>query len=286
MSKLEYYWSISITPAWVQAGIWTIEQHAAKVISVSPPARWEQEEDLVTIIDSTLSAAVDDLPDDADEPSKTVFGVAPSWVQEGTIKKEYLVHIRHICSKLELEPSGFVVHPEAIAHSIKMGEGSPLTGIIIGIEDNNLDVTLFRLGNLVGTVNVGRSVSLAEDLIEALTRFGETEPLPSRLLLYDGKESLLEDIKQKLHEFDWKNLKSDKISFLHTPKVEIVTPESKLMAVSLAGATEMGVVEGVSMMGKEPDKPVGLEDVNDNIKAASLSSQDVGFVLDEDITDK
>ncbi len=286
--KQEYYWSIAITPQWVQAGIWTVENKSTKVISVSPPARWEEQEDLVTIIDSTLSAAVDELPDDADEPSSTVFGVSPSWVHEGTIKKEYLVTIRHICQKLDLKPSGFVVHPEAIAHSIKLGEGAPLTGVIMGIEDSNLDVTLFKLGNLVGTVNVGRSVSIEEDLIEALTRFGTDEAFPSRFILYNGKESILEDFKQKLHDFDWKSIAGEKVRFLHTPKIELVTPQEKILAISQAGATELGIVgefgtrektSGISTETKEHD--LGE---HDNVAETSLTPEDLGFAIDKDIT--
>jgi hypothetical protein len=241
----EYYWSLVVESGWVQAGVWTIEDKKARVICLSPSLPWEADEDLVEAANAALSKAVQDLDEEANEPSKTVFGVPPSWVGEGQIKKEYLEKIRMICSKLSLSPSGFVVLPEAIAHAVKLEEGSALTGVVVGLGKSVLDVSVFRFGNLVGTVNVGRSVSVTDDVIEALARFDAGESLPSRFLLYDGRDAELEDVRQVLLKTDWDSVFKGKMKFIHPPQIEIVDPEDKAMAVSLAGASEIGEVEGV-----------------------------------------
>jgi hypothetical protein len=121
----ELYWSLVIEPEWVQAGIWYIGEAAAEVISVGPTTAWLTDEELIDAADATLSAAIQKLPENSGEPTKTVFGVSSAWVSEGQIKPEYLEKIKNLCAKLSLEPVGFVVLGEAISHFIKSEEGSP-----------------------------------------------------------------------------------------------------------------------------------------------------------------
>src|SRR3990172_202806 len=116
MQKQEHYWSLVIEHGWVQSALWTIEDGSAKVESISTPTHWEAEEDLINAADTCLAMAVQGFGAVGEEPEKTVFGVPPSWVQDGQIKEEHLNKIKKVCSKLSLKPSGFVVLPEAIAH--------------------------------------------------------------------------------------------------------------------------------------------------------------------------
>jgi hypothetical protein len=278
----EHFWALTIEPGWVQAGIWFIEGTSAKVLSVSPPAAWKENEEIVGAADTVLSAAIQNLPDDIKEPSKTVFGVPPSWVGEGEIKAEHLSLIKRICTELSLEPTGFVVIPEAIAHYTKSVEGAPLNAVVLGIGDENIEVSVFKLGNLVGNAFVSRSVSITDDVIEGLARFGTTENLPSRMVLYDGKEGELEEDKQALLKMSWEG--EEKVKFLHTPKIEIIDAEKKVLATALAGASEMAHVTKV-----ETEKSKYEENIPDdveNIKEPSenLSPEDLGFSLNEDIT--
>ena len=175
----EYYWSVVIEPGWVQAGIWTIVEKEASVAALSPVAAWETEDDLIGAADTALSSAVQNLPEEAGEPSKTVFGVSSSWVSEGKIKDEYLEKIKTICTKLSLIPSGFVILPEAIAHYMKVQEGTPLNAVVVGLGRENIELVVFKLGNLLGTTEVARSVSIADDVSEGLVRFGKEDSFPS-----------------------------------------------------------------------------------------------------------
>lgn len=286
--KQEYYWSLILESGWVQAGVWTIEEKKAKVMSRSQPLAWEAEEDLVEVVNAALSAAVQDFPEGADEPTKTVFGVPPSWVSEGQIGKEHLDKIREICAKLSLTPSGFVVLPEAIAHAVKVEEGSPLTGVIIGLGKSVLDITIFRLGNLVGTVNVGRSVAVVDDVVEGLVRFATGEHLPSRMMIYDGKEAELEEMRQSLIGAEWEEVSGGKVKFLHDPKIEIIEAREKVTAVCLAGASEIGEIEGVIRDEKEeeatkPEREEESEKKEEPEKVEEVEEGQSGFVLDEDI---
>lgn len=271
----EFFWALVLESGWLQAGIWNIDESRTHVTSVCPPIAWETSEDLIGAVDAALSAAVQSLPDDFKEPSKTVFGVPASWVEAGQIKDKHLENIKNICRELALEPSGFVVLPEAVAHFVKSEEGSPLSAVIVGIGKDFLEIAVFKMGNLSGTTQVARSVSVIEDLGEGLSRFSGKDPLPSRVVLYDGKEGELDEVKQALNEADWE--KTEKINFLHTPKVEVLSPEKKVLAVALAGGSEIGGVVAADLGMKEE------ADENVAVPKEGPTAQELGFVVDEDI---
>lgn len=278
----ELFWSLVLEPTWVQAGIWEIVDSKARIISISPVTHWETQEEFIDKIDTALSSAIQQLPQDIAEPSKTIFGVVSSWVEEGQIKPEYLQRIKLVCEKLALVPQGFVILPEAIAHLIKSEEGSPVNAIILGVTDQEIEMSVFRLGNLSGITQIARSVSVLDDVIEGLSRFASGQDLPSRFILYDGKGGDLEEIEQTLVTADWDSYPN--LKFLHTPKIEIVHPEKKVCAVSLAGGAEMAGITGVeiaSFPGKEEitqEIPPGTGNIS-----KPLNLEDVGFVMNEDI---
>ncbi len=284
----EYFWSLVIDEEWVQASIWTIEKNdgdeagkgATSVKFVSEPIAYGGEADLVSASDSALSSIARQLPEDAEEPSKTVFGVNPAWVEGGQIVREHLDDIRLLCSKLSLNPVGFVVLPEAIAHFATQEEGAPLSGVVVGIGETALDVSVFRLGNLVGTVNVSRSNSVSDDLVEGLTRFGPGDPFPSRFLLYDSRLANLEEAKQELIKYDW--MHNEKLKFLHTPQVDVVTPRDKMIAVSFAGAFEMAGVKDVIFAKKENVANLGPHDAN--MDEVLVEADEMGFASGRDVS--
>lgn len=233
----EYYWSLLIEPGWVQAGIWKIEEKVAKVVLTSPTTPWNLDDDLVASADTALSSVIQGFPEDLNEPSKTVFGVSAAWVKKGEISADYLEIIKKLCSELSLTPIGFVVLPEALAHYKKSVEGTPLNAITLGIYKENLEIGVFSTGNLLGSSQVARSVSLEDDVAEGLARFEGEENLPSRFVLYNGKEGELEDARQSLLKVNWEDF--EKLKILHTPKIEITDIKTKIYAVCLAGASEL-----------------------------------------------
>lgn len=277
----ELYWSLVLEPGWVQAGIWYIGEGTAEVISVSPPAAWETEDELTGAADAALSSAVAKLPENYEEPNKTVFGVPAAWVKGGEISDEYLGKIKSLCTDLSLNPVGFVVLPEAVAHLYKSEEGSPLSAIILGLGKDFLEISVFKLGNLVGTTQVSRSVSLIEDVTEGLSRFEGASPLPSRFIVYDGKGAELSEAREALLQEGWQNLA--KISFLHTPKAETVASDRKVLATSLAGANEIGQVSKVAS--KEVGEVPESEEIENVVPAEpGIAPEELGFAVGADVT--
>ena len=278
----ELYWSIVIEDGWTQAGIWFIGESAAEVISISPGAAWSTEEELTGAVDAALSSAIQKLPENYKEPNKTVFGVSASWVKGGEIAEEYLAKIKKLCTDLSLSPVGFVVLPEAIAHLCKSEEGSPLNAIILGLGQGKIEISVFKLGSLVGTTDVSRSVSLVEDVTEGLSRFEGASPLPSRFIVYNGKEGELEEAKETLLQTSWEGI--EKIKFLHTPKAEVLSSERKVLATSLAGAAEIGHVSQVDS--PAPAFPEEKEETLEKQTVENVSAENLGFAIGQDVSAK
>lgn len=283
--EIEYYWSVIIEPGWLQAGIWKTENKEAVVFYSGTPLSWESDEDLINTADTAVSTALAGFPEDHEEPSKTVFGLISSWVEGGQIKDEYLQKIKRICSELSLKPVGFVVLSEAISHFIKSQEGSPLNSVVVGVYSENIEISVFQMGNLVGNTRVARSVSIVDDLAEGLSRFSEAIGLPSRFILYNGREGELEEARQQIFKANWEDYPN--LKFLHTPKVEIITSENKNNAVTLAGASEISEINSVKSDEQDAlsveDTDGQISDIDRNVEEISsdeITPEDVGFVVD------
>jgi hypothetical protein len=280
----EYLWSLIIEPGWVQSGIWRIEGDNAQVMFAGTPVAWELEEDLVNAVDSALSHAISNFPEELKEPSKTVFGVVSSWVEEGEIKEDYIEKIKKICTELSLKPVGFVVLAEAIAHLLKTEEGSPVSAVILGVYKENIEISVFKLGNLSGSTKVARSVLLADDVAEGLSRFAQGENVPSRFIIYDGREAELDEARQSLHKVNWEDFQNLKL--LHTPKVEAFDVKRKIDATSLAGASELADVTAIEPIEEEEGKEKTAEEKvgeTSSIEESDISPNKFGFALGKDI---
>ncbi len=284
-SPPEHFWSLVLEPGWVQAGLWYIKDDIAEVVSVGPASPWNNEEDLITASDAALSSTIQKLSDDGVEPTKTVFGVSSAWVKGGEIKEEFLVTIKKVCTKLSLNPVGFVVLPEAIAHLYKSEEGSPVSAIILGLGKEFLELSVFQLGNLIGTTQVAKSVSLVDDVTEGLSRFENAAPMPSRFIVYDGREGEVEEAKDTLSEASWSDVTTKSVKFLHAPKVEMLTVDRKVLAVSLAGANEIGNALHVIKKEETVDTLPKEEDVNVSEPLNTKLASELGFVVGKDVSE-
>jgi hypothetical protein len=227
-----------------------------------------KEEDFLSVADKVVSSVTAEI---VPEPKEVLFGLPSDWVFDGKIADQYLATLRKISKDLGLVPLGFVVLPEAIANYYKELESTPLTAILVGIEVSKLFVTLARAGKIIKTevVEVVDSSNLNTLIEEALKKFVDVEVLPSRILIYDGGEDL-EVLKNQILSYPW----TQKLQFLHYPKVETVVDTEVARAVAVAGGTEMGGA---------------IEPVNSEQSAVNSSVEnvvpvvDTGFVVEKDI---
>ena len=156
---------------------------------------------------------------------------------------------------------------------------------MVGLGKEFLEITIFKLGNLVGTTSVARSVSLIEDVNEGLSRFEGAAPLPSRFIVYDGREGEIDEAKDTLLSANWEG--AEKIKFLHTPKVEALSTDRKVFATSLAGASEIGHASHIALKEEEAEPvPTSNEHEVANISepVSPISASDLGFAIGEDVS--
>ncbi|MBI2268032.1 MAG: hypothetical protein HYU80_01130 [Candidatus Blackburnbacteria bacterium] len=283
---VEYFWSIVICKSWVDSGIWCVTGENAKVVSRGGAFSWQQgnPESLVEATDSSLSAAASYLEEDQGEPLKVVFGLPPSWTEDGSIKESCLSILRKLSRELELTPAGFVVLPDAITHLLKAREGAPPSVIFVGLFEDTIDVTISQSGTVLGTAEVARSMSLGADIAEGLARLPSAYQYPTRILLYNHRSVDLEGARQELLNVDWAN---SGVTFLHTPKVEVLSEDVGVLAVSLAGASEVGQAKGIMGGGgdtKDTETEKAEEVVGEGVP--QIVSEELGFVKDADIAEQ
>ncbi|MBI3290325.1 hypothetical protein HYZ78_02925 [Candidatus Microgenomates bacterium] len=228
--------SFIIGKNWIQAGLWKVVGGKCEVLSTGSTDSWQDTDSFVGAADDSLSSAIGSIEEPPEEIKSVVFGLPSDWLSDGNLKPQYLSSLKSLCDKLELKPSGFVVVPEALTHFLKDREGAPVSTILTGIEEEEMEVMLIRSGKIVNSQAVSRSISLPDDITEGLTRFtaDSKEPLPPRIILFNRRKSSLEEATQSLLTFEWP---AD--FFMHAPRVEYLTPEEQILAVSSAAAGEL-----------------------------------------------
>lgn len=239
----EQFLAIQIDAEFVKTAVWAVRNQLTEIVSVGSTAEWDgtSTELLVEAIDNSLALALEKLKTE-EEPNKVIFGLPETWASTESVAAPRLSDLKTICEKLELKPLGFVVTTEAIAQYLRAKEGTPLTGILLRASTSEVAVSVVTLGKIEGTHVAGRSGDLAADVKEGLTRFGERESLPSRIILYNGGEDL-QDLTQQLMAYDWQSV----FPFLHLPKIEAVNDTFSITAIAVAGGAEVAKSLGITI---------------------------------------
>ncbi len=234
--KKEVFASLLLDIEYVAAALWEMgEKGIPHIIATSTePVIEDTWEDRLNAIDDAL-ARIEDKAGTTDY-SKTVLGLPITYLtEEGEITKDVRVHIKEITKELELAPIGFVPIHQALMFQLKRDEGVPPSVIYLGISHDDVSLSLYKVGVLSGQKKIGVNGDIAIQVEELLKQFKDLEVLPARIFLYghDGKD--LNDVKSDLLKYPW----TTRVNFLHFPKIEIVTPEDVVSAISLAGASEL-----------------------------------------------
>lgn len=227
--KAEYFFALNIGPEKLIAALWEMEGNELKIIN-SATHDYVSTEEIGSVTDKLLDTVLGDLPHD---PSKILFGVPDSWLQDDELKDPYLKLLRDLVKELELTPMAYVATSHALSHFMEKQEGSPVTAILVNIGKKYVNIFSIRAGKLDGSATVERSSNLGADIEKGILSGVEAEVLPSKMLIFgDGN---LEKQKNELTTFPWMS----KLSFLHLPKIEVLAGDVEISAVCLAGAVEL-----------------------------------------------
>jgi len=202
------------------------------------------QEELLEKLDKAISQAESSLPENI-KTQKTIFGVKDSWTDNDQIKKEYLSKLKKASEELELIPIGFLVISQAIAHMLQQEEGAPVSAILTEINKKSVTVTLLRAGKSIETKSseIHDSVPFTVDTL--LKHFDIPEILPSRIIIFNGKE----DLSQEFISYTW----SKSLPFLHLPQITNLPEGFDARSVLFGAATQMGF----EVLGK--DTPVAID---------------------------
>ena len=189
------------------------------------------EEELLETLDKAISSAESSLPENI-QTQKTIFGVKESWTDNDQIKKEYLAKLKKASEELGLIPIGFLVISQAISHLLQKEEGAPVSAILTEVNKKSVTVTLLRAGKSIETKSSDIHESIPFTVDTLLKHFNVPEILPSRIIIFNGKE----DLSQEFISHTW----SKSLPFLHLPQITNLPEGFDARSVLFGAATQMG----------------------------------------------
>ena len=243
-------------------------------------------EEFLEVLDRAISRAESSLPENI-QTEKTIFGVKNSWTDNDQIKKEYLAKLKKASEELGLIPIGFLVISQAIAHLMQKEEGAPVSAILAEINKKSVTVTLLRAGKTVEAKSSEIHESIPFTVDTLLKHFDVPEILPSRIIIFNGKE----DLSQEFISHTW----SKSLPFLHLPQITNLPHGFDVKSILFEAATQMGLevmekdIPQESNITRDPfeeeiptindeENPIKYPEVHKN-----LDAEDFGFAKDIDV---
>ncbi len=257
----------------------------------STPIDEVSQEELLEVLDHAISSAESSLPENI-QTQKTIFGVKESWTDKDQIKKEHLAKLKKASEDLGLVPIGFLVISQAISHLLQKEEGAPVSAVLVEISKKNVTVTLLRAGKNIETKSSEIHDSIPFTVDTLLKHFDVPEILPSRIIIFNGKE----DLSQEFITHTW----SKSLPFLHLPQITNLPYGFDAKAVLFGAATQMGFEVLEKDIPKEPravkekkaeeeipeeEKPSQEEEnsIEQPTLYENLGAQNFGFTKDIDV---
>src|SRR5258708_8873183 len=240
-----------------------------------------QYEELLEVLDKAISNMEIAYPDAA-VVQKTVFGVKENWITETKIKKDYLIKLKKLSEELELQPIGFLVFSEAIAHLLQKEEGAPVSALLVETGEKTTTVSLIRGGKIAETHTTVNENSLTTTVDTVLKSFTSVEILPSRIILFDAENN--EKVSQSFLKHSW----SKSLPFLHVPQVTILPAGFDIRAVVHGTGAQLGyevLEKQKSLVLTQKIPAVAIPEPEETATPSPLSDETFGFAKDQDIAE-
>lgn len=235
------------------------------------------DEELIQISDVVISEIEQKLPENA-FVTKTIFALPHQFVENGKIKKEYLLKFKKLCESLELSPMGFIVDIEAIVYFLQKKEGMPITSIFIELTKQTVYMYVVRSGNVLEVLTSDLRDNYITTVEYLLSQVQSFDVLPTKLILLnlEGAES----IQQQFLSHQWKK----ELPFLHVPQIVTLDKGFENEAIINGVATQMGF-DVLKADKKDLDfaKETVVKD-KEEVEEEQVDSTDFGFIKDEDVS--
>ncbi len=234
-------------------------------------------EDFLQTLDKAISQAESTLPENI-QTQKTIFGVKESWTENDQIKRDHLAKLKKASEELGLIPIGFLVNSQAIAHLLQKEEGAPVSAVLVEVNKKTLTVTLIRAGKTIETKSSQIHETIPFTVDTLLKHFNIPEILPSRIIIFNGKE----DLSQEFITHTW----SKSLPFLHIPQITNLPAGFDAKAVLSGAAIQMGfaITEGTEKSAENTEKIKRHEDSMISVdNSVSSVMGGFGFAKDMDV---
>src|SRR3989338_7741289 len=195
-------------------------------------------------------------------PSKTIFFIYSHVLEPNgkDIKKIYLQKIKEITKNLELQALGYIEAHEAVSHLIEIKEELVLSALLIELNDSEVTVFVYKRGKKIFQKTLGQTDNLIDDLASIFNEIKLSMLLPSRIILYNSRNSDVE--ATKILTYRW-----NQDLFVQLPRVEVISQEELLKGM-------MGVfsnqISGQTLIPEPPSLPPEKKEV-------------MGFVIGQDV---
>lgn len=280
----ELFLSLLLDPHYISAAVWQIapdgEIKTGAVATVgAADSSWDGRIALADKVISKLESTVA-----SETINKVILGLPYLYLTpQGDIRDDIRPHIRELTQKLQLKPIGFVSVYQAIVHKLKSQEGVPPSVILLGVSGETVSVAVYKVGRLIGFAQIGKE-HLAHNVEAALGSFKSLEVIPSRMLLYGHDEGELMLLKKDLLSHSW----TQKLSFMHFPKIEVLPRHIEAQSVSYAGASELteAVREDDSIEVTVPDNEGEIVTQEDDPDAADMIGEAVPEQQEDTLDDE
>jgi hypothetical protein len=243
----------------VQALLLQVSASSVEIVSQSQVLVYEDLQQCLAKTDEALQA----LGDESETVNQVVFALDPDWVEDGELVASKQQIIERLTKDLSLEPIGFIVTAEALAHSL-VGSKTHFSGFACIFSSEMITMVGLVQGKIVGVEQVGRSLEPLADFVEGLARFqskSKDHPLPASIILttleLSGGE--VKELQQDLLGASWPT----EVSFYQTPTVEVMAATEYLkviaQAVGKAAAAHEGWLSGENSVVQRPARQSDLE---------------------------
>lgn len=266
----ELFLAVEIHESMIKSAVWQVEDEAPSIVALGSYELWDTEDSLINGVDASLTEAIRGLDT---EPDRVIFGLPDSWLAENRIHPTKQKLIKRLIKELDLKAIGMVTITEAIVSHLKTQEGVPPTAVLLEIYPSKVIVSLVNLGEIQAQEEVGRSDDLARDVEEGLARF-EAEKLPARFILTNGGD--LENEEQQIIGYSW----TEKLPFIHLPKVQVLPIDFSIRAIALSGGTEAAKAIGLEISPENVALTPAGEKSDTIVESVTSDLASIGFSLD------
>jgi hypothetical protein len=217
--------------------------------------------------------ALQDLGDESEQVNHIVFALDPEWVTGGEVIQDKQQLLEKISSDLSLEPIGFIVSTEALAHWL-IKQKAHFSGFACILTGETLTMVGISQGKVVDAHQVGRSLEVRADFAEGLARFQSkfaSGVLPGTLVLtsFELGPGEVREIQQDLIGSEW----PEQVSFLQTPTIEVMSAEEYLSLLAQAAGKAAASFQGWL---NEPSETVNRREAKLSASEMLDASSDLG----------